>query len=258
MEDDTLAKLEESLSILMQGHRMDLIADYANKILAIDHENEYATSCLLFAYNNSQQYEKLYEAGTAALKTFPNEAWVHYSMYFYYLHKGGSDYLNAKKHIEIAIKLDPEWAELYRKLAEIYLINREPEKALKYLEEAVKLAPDRAEYRSRLGLALIRTGRVKEALTTINKALKDEPDDRDVLDTSGMVYLLSGELDKGEELLRDAIRRFPTYEYFQNHIDWIEREKKDRQSREAQGKSYTPLYIRQKDRKRFFDEDEEN
>ncbi|HLB51881.1 hypothetical protein A3F07_01920 [candidate division WWE3 bacterium RIFCSPHIGHO2_12_FULL_38_15] len=255
MEKDTIQQLENTLSVLMDSHRMDLIGEQAHKILVLNPEHRYATGCLLFSLINRHMYEELYEAGKNALKLFPNEAWVHDMMYYYYLHKGGSDYLNAKKHMEEAIKLSPESAVYYRNLAEIYLINREPEKALKHLETAVKLNPDNAEYKSRLGLSLIRSGKVNEALKIVNKALKDDPDHKDVLDTAGMVYLLSGELDKGEELFRDALSRFPTYEYFQKHLDWVEREKHDRDSRIKQYKKYTPLYLRQKDRKRFFDED---
>ncbi len=55
--------------------------------------------------------------------------------------------------------------------------------------------------------------------------------------------------------LRDAIRRLPNYNYFQQHMEWIEREKKDRERQELAGRKYTPLYLRHKGGKRFFDED---
>lgn len=85
-----------------------------------------------------------------------------------------------------------------------------------------------------------------------NQALKDGTDEARNFDTVGMIYTLAGELDKGEELFREALRMVPTYDYYQKHIDWVKREKNDRDLRHQQGKSYTPLYLRQRDTKRFF------
>ncbi len=255
MDPDKIEELENKLSIFMDTHRMDLVASEATKILALDPNHRYANYCLLFSLVNRHLYEELFSAATNVLKIFPNEGWVHSMMYYYYLSKGGADYLNAKKHIEHAISVEPENAYYYRDLAEIYLINREPEKALRFLEKAVQLDPNNEEYRSRLALALIRTGKIKEAKEMIAKTLQDNPDHKDVLDTAGMVSLLSGDITSAEQLFRDALRRFPTYDYFQKHLDWVEREKKDFESRTKQGKKYTPLYLRQTDRKRFFDED---
>lgn len=252
---DEIEKLQDTLSVLMESHRMDMIGDHAKKILALDPENEFAYYALIYSLINRQMDDELLDTCQTALKLFPNEAWVHSRIYYYYIHKGGDEYVKAKKHAETAIKLDPNESIYYRDLAEVYLINREPEKALVHLDKAVHLAPSNAEYRSRRALALVRVGRVNEALEAVDKALHDDPDHKDVLDTAGMVYLLSGEVEKAEELFRDALRRYPTYNYFQSHLEWVEREKKDKEMRLQQGKTYTPLYKRQTDRKRFFDED---
>jgi hypothetical protein len=70
-----------------------------------------------------------------------------------------------------------------------------------------------------------------------------------------MIYILLGDLEKADKFFREAIKRDPTYNYFHQHQDWIKRELHDRDLREKQGRKYTPLYIRQKQTKRFFDED---
>ena len=199
-------------------------------------------------------YDKLIESTNHALASWPNIDVFYEFVYLYYLSKGGLEYLKARDAMRKAIELNPNKAAWYRNLAEIYLINREPDKAETYLSNAVKLEPLNAEYRSRLALSQIRLHKVKESLRSITNCLRDDPDNQYVLDNAGMVYILAGEIDKAEELFRDALRRFPTYTYFQSHLDWVLKEKADKEVRLSKDLNYIPLYIRQKDRKRFFDE----
>jgi tetratricopeptide (TPR) repeat protein len=255
MINDQIAELEKSLEMLWQTHRNDFIIDTARKILNLDPQHQLANYCLIFALYRSHKYEEMFEAVQIALKYWSNRPWLHEMLYLYYLYKGGQDYIKAKEHIEIAIKLDPINAQYYRDLGEIYLINREPQKAAIYLSQAVRLKPANAEYRSRYALSLLRCHRLKECFQMADKALKDGVNDANVYDSVGMIYTLAGELDKGEELFKVALRMVPTYDYFQKHIDWVLAQKKDKQNRLAQNKKYTPLYLRHKGTKRFFDED---
>jgi len=167
MTDIALQKLEKSLEILSETHRYDLIIDTALKILSLDPQNLYATYELLRAYNNTHQYEKLIESTTRALSIWPNNDILYEFVYLYYLSKGGLEYLKARDAMLKAVELNPNNAAWHRNLAEIYLINREPEKAEKYLTNAVKLKPLNAEYRSRLALSQIRLHKVKESLEKI-------------------------------------------------------------------------------------------
>jgi tetratricopeptide (TPR) repeat protein len=255
LDVELIHQLEVGLENINQTHRTDLIIDQAKKILALDPINYFSTVCLLRAYVNSHQYELLLEAGTDALKNWPNDHRIHHLLFYYYLAKGGADYVKAKEHLEIAIKYSPNSGYLYRDLGEIYLINREPDKAERILAKAVSLTPDNPEFRSRLALAMLRNKKVQEAIAEAEKALSEAPDNHDVLDTVGMIYILCGELEKAENLFKEALKRNPTYTYFQKHLDWIEREKKDKAERLRQGKKYTPQYIRQTGSKRWFDED---
>ena len=255
MRNEQLEQLERTLETVSQTHRTDLIIDTARKILAINHTHEDAHLQLILALYKAHHYDTMFEAISTALRYWPQRPWIHYALYLYYLYQGGEDYVKAKEHIEEAIRLDPTNALFYRQLGEIYLINRESDKAITHLSKSVELRPTNAEYRSRLALALLRVHRVRESLETADQALRDGADDASVYDSVGMIYTLAGDLNKGEELFRVALRMTPTYDYFQKHIDWVLREKKDREIRERQGKRYTPLYLRHKGTKRFFDED---
>jgi Flp pilus assembly protein TadD len=257
MINDQIQQLEQTLETVSQTHRTDFIIDTARKILALSPHHEEASLQLILALYNSRQYDVMFETIQSAMTYFAQRPWIHYALYLYYLYQGGSDYIKAKEHIEKAISLNPANPLFYRNLGEIYLINREADKAVVNLSKAVELQPTNPEYRSRLALALLRMHRVNDSLDMANRALRDGADDADVYDSVGMIYTLSGDLDKGEELFRVALRMMPTYEYFQKHIDWVLREKQDREGRQRQRKQYTPLYLRHKGTKLHFDEDKE-
>ncbi len=256
MTEDMLETLERKLDNLKDSHRYDFILDTATQILAIAPTHEQANFFLIRALYGMGRYEDMLEAINGAAANFSNRAWLHFQYYLYYLYKGGQEYLKARDHIKTAISMDPSVAYYYRCAGEIYLINREADKAVPYLAQAVELAPDNAEYRARLSLGLLRMHKVRESLEMAAAALGDGAEDARVYDDIGMIYTLAGDLEKGEELFRAALRLMPTHDYFQKHIDWVIREKEDRKNRYAQGLRYTPLYLRHKGTKRFFDEDQ--
>lgn len=252
MIDEQIEQLEHTLDVVSSTHRHDLTIDTSRKLLAFDPSHKLANHHIILAFYYSQKYDEMFAAIQSALQYWARESWIHYDLYLYYLYQGGEKYLKAKEHIEKAIELDPTHAHYYRSLGELYLINREADKAAEHLKTAVDLEPTFAEYRSRYALALLRQHKVRESLQMADQALKDGTDEDRIYDTVGMIYTLAGELDKGEELFREALRRMPTYDYFQKHIDWVLREKLDREIRVKQGKGYTPLYLRQKGANRFF------
>jgi len=264
-DSNQLERLATELNALTGSHRYDLISDVATRILAIEPTNFNALVGLAVAqYQVARKSESdddfiaMRETIERALSMYPNDSYLYYLLYHYYLWYGGAQYIQARDCLLTAIQLQPRVAVYYRQLGEIYLINREADKAARYLREAVMLAPEETEYRCRLALALLRQHKVQESLAMAEGALHDAPDDMQVLDTVGMIYILMGDLEKADRFFRDAIRRDPTYNYFHQHMDWIKRELSDKRRREQQGKKYTPLYIRQKGSKRFFDEDGPN
>jgi tetratricopeptide (TPR) repeat protein len=264
-DPNQLERLMNELQALSGSHRYDLVSDIATRILTIDPTNYTALANLALAQydsgrasNSDDDFTAMHETVERALSVYPQNAYLYYILYHYFLWYGGAQYIQARDCLLTAINLQPATAVFYRQLGEIYLINREAGKAVKYLQEAARLDPEQAEYRSRLALALLRQHKVQESLSVAEQALHDAPDDMQVLDTVGMIYILTGDLDKADRFFRDAIRRDPTYNYYHQHMDWIKRELHDKKRRQQQGKKYTPLYIRQKGSKRFFDEDGPN
>lgn len=261
-DPEQFARFERELTALTGSHRYDLIMDVASKMLAMSPYNgtalyalaaaQYGRACQTHA---DEDFARMRETIERALQSYPNVPEFYHMLYLYYLWYGGEQYVLARDCLLAAIELRPDHADFYRSLGEIYLINREADKAVKHLSKAVELAPNRAEYRSRLALGLLRQHKVDESVAMAEQALHDAPDDMQVLDTVGMIYILLGDLDKANKFFRDAISRDPNYNYFQQHMEWIKRELRDREQRTRQRRKYTPLYIRQKGSKRFFDEE---
>ncbi len=163
--------------------------------------------------------------------------------------------LKARDHLIEACRIVPEESRYYRDLGEIYLINREAQKAAACFAQAIRWKPRDSDYLSRFALALLRCGDREAALRFIEVAL-DYADESDcnTFDTCGTVALLVGDLDRAKPLFEAAVKGDPRCQYYWSHIAWLERERADRREREKQGKSYTPLYVRQKQRNRYFDE----
>lgn len=261
-DSDQVQRLYNELALIASSHRYDLVADVCTRILTINPSDYIALVSLGFAqYEQARRSEQdedfmlMRTTAERALALYPDESDLHYLLFHYYLWYGGAQYVQARDCIQRAIQLNPLSSQYYRWLGEIYLINREADKAAKYLHEAVQLSPEIASYRSRYALALIRMHKVADGKAVAERALQDGPDDMRVMDDVGMIYILLGDLDKANRFFRDAIQRDPTYSYFHQHMAWIKREQRDKSQRDAHHKKYTPLYIRQKQTKRFFDED---
>lgn len=159
-----------------------------------------------------------------------------------------------------AVIADPtDWLS-YRDLGEIYLINRDHEKAYVCFHEACRLNPLDPEPKARMALAAVRLGRIGEARAFVEEVKRAAGSDTTVdpmtFDSAGMVKLLLGEFDEAEELLRKALSYRPHYPYFLSHIRLLTTERSDHASRISSGRRYTPLYIRQRGGLRYFDDKE--
>ncbi|MGI6525514.1 MAG: tetratricopeptide repeat protein [Bdellovibrionota bacterium] len=255
MSAELLSKALEYCQILAETHRNDLLRDKAREALSISPGHSTALMYLCRSSYNLGLYDELEETVRLAIKLHPQEPHFYFYLYLFFLHIGGAAYLDARRAIGEALRLRPESALYHRELGEVYLINWEPEKARECLQEAVRLDPNNAETISRLGLAELRCGNHNQAIQLAHNALMLSPDNQSVYNNAGQIFLFSGELDEAEKLFREALRRFPTYEYFQRQLSNCEREKSDRRERQLKNLRYTPLVLRQKGRKRFFDEE---
>jgi len=257
LKDFTLKQWEDYLKTSQTEDQLKAYVVARHIIKNIDPKNKFAFQALIKAwegYGNVQVIDPQ-PYTSKAVEYFPEESWSHEALAMYYFWQGEENYLKSRKQFEKGLEIDPDNKKFHRMLGEIYLINREPDKAIVYLKKAWDLDPENTEYMTRYAISLVRQQRIQEATELVEQALKKDRLDEYVYDNIGMVYILLGELDRAEKYFKRACEILPKYSYFQSHVEWIEKEKQDKNNRLALGKWYTPLYIRQKNIKRFFDGD---
>ncbi|GAI65976.1 unnamed protein product, partial [marine sediment metagenome] len=76
----------------------------------------------------------------------------------------------AKLYLEKALEIDVKYSEPYNNLGNIYLEEKEYEKAIELYKKALGLNPDYAAAHSNLGLAYKRLKRISEAVEHFKKA----------------------------------------------------------------------------------------
>lgn len=243
----------------LSWHRPDLIESYAKEVLKLEPEHPEAMYYLVCSYSTMQNFPLLLENCRTALRLFPEEIWpyLHLGHYYFYHCQADCYYyaLQVYKHVLRICPFGRLAERAVRQIAEIYLINWEPEKSASWLEHALKFNPTEAEYLSRYALAQLRCRNPKLAVNLAEKALSQDPGDKDNMTNCAMVFLYSGSLDQAEELCRSALAEKPDYVYFQRQLTNCLREKEDRSRRQRQGLRYTPLYLRQRGTQKHFDEE---
>jgi tetratricopeptide (TPR) repeat protein len=208
-------------------------------------------------------YEKLELMIRSMLDRTPHssKSWRKYGWYFleHVQDETTEARVKTRDAFATALAYNPaDWLN-YRDLGEIYLINRDHEKAYVCFHEASRLNPRNPEPLARLSLAAVRLRRIDEARRLVDRVQRMASESRRpvkhmTFDSAGMTLLLLGEFDGAEFLIRRALELAPGHGYYLSHLKMLERERKDSESRENRGKRYTPLYLRQGGTLRYFDE----
>lgn len=81
--------------------------EQAKKGLELDETEVECFITLLFAYNNTKQYEQFSEVEKTALTLYPDSRYVHHNLSIIYSYK--KDFEKAEEHSSIAVKLNPDY-----------------------------------------------------------------------------------------------------------------------------------------------------
>jgi adenylate cyclase len=107
-----------------------------------------------------------------------------------------------------ALSLDENNFEAHRLLSQIYLIQRQHEKAIEESELSVSLAPSAADAVFTLGIILRFSGKVKEAISMHKKAIRLNPmPSASYLYQLGLCYVFIGEYDKAIAICKKALHK---------------------------------------------------
>jgi len=119
--------------------------------------------------------------------------------------------LKARQTIERIIGSVPDFADAHRLLAQIYIQEQKPKRALQAAQKAVNLSPDAAACYLSLAAALENIGQHQEAETTLLQALDIDPDDAKTHFILGNNYKIQGKLHAAEHAYRSAIKIQPEF-----------------------------------------------
>jgi len=83
---------------------------------------------------------------------------------------------SARKYYEMAVKLNPNYAEAVNNLGTVYYAKKSYRRAISYYRRALKLAPDSASMYSNLGTAYFARKQYEPATAAFQTALKLDPE----------------------------------------------------------------------------------
>lgn len=107
---------------------------------------------------------------------------------------------------EAALKQGAGSAEVLNRVAELYLINSNPARAVQLLHRSLQESPGQLPVYSGLNEAFLALGRLDSALYYVYEARRLAPDNSGVRSQLGYLYLQSGDLDRARVHLDSALQ----------------------------------------------------
>ncbi len=95
------------------------------------------------------------------------------------------DFKSAMENYQMALRLDPTYAEAINNIGTIYYAQRKHKRAIREYKKALKLAPESASIYSNLGTAYFARKKYKDAFAAYQKALELDPNVFEHRNTAG-------------------------------------------------------------------------
>ncbi len=156
-----------------------------------DYENAFYHNSLAFALVQAEQYDEAIEHYQYAINLNPDNEWT-----AIVCQALGSLYGQIKENpdaaltmFQTALVLDPNSADAYISIGDLYLDCSDLDSAIKAYCEAIKLAPDSARAYCKMGIALWEKDYLEEAIIAYNKAISFNPDYDIAYNNLGVIYL---------------------------------------------------------------------
>jgi adenylate cyclase len=124
----------------------------------------------------------------------------------------------ASKNVKKALALDDEDYVAHLALAHLYMARKQGDQAKAALERAISINPNGADAYALLGNVFTMTGKPEEAINLIEKAMRLNPIPPDYhLDFLGNAYQFSGRYEDAIEVYKKVLRRSPNFVF--SHIN---------------------------------------
>jgi tetratricopeptide (TPR) repeat protein len=128
---------------------------------------------------------------------------------------------DSEHFFKMSVKLSPMLADGHRGLGNVYLHQKEYEKARKALEKALDLDKKDVSTLNSLGLAYVRQNMVDDGIRKYRIALSLDPTDSRVLFNIGLAFEIKGDLQDAKEAFQRAIAANPAFDKAKRNLDRI-------------------------------------
>ncbi len=115
----------------------------------------------------------------------------------------------ATQLIQAAIKADPNQADFFLSLGQVFNKKRQPDKSLACFKKAIAINPTMISAYLYLALVHLESGQTDEAVATLNQALHTAPDFIDAHLMLGRIYLNRDQLSEAISCFENALRISP-------------------------------------------------
>ncbi|VAX10968.1 Tetratricopeptide TPR_2 repeat protein [hydrothermal vent metagenome] len=124
----------------------------------------------------------------------------------------------ALKHYREAIRINPDYPNVYYNLGTILRSKGDIEGATLNLHTALALDPKFAQAHDGMGIILAGHGRIREAIAHFTKAIELQPDFASAHNNLGVSYIQQGDLEQAITHFRTALKIIPDYTRAKNYL----------------------------------------
>ena len=142
-----------------------------------------------------------------AIALAPEQPMLRYNLAVALLRQGKA--VDAIPEFELAISMQPDFADAHRELGNAYSLNNEPLRAISSYEKAAELDPGSAATQNNLGSTYLDLDRNDEAIECFQKAVALQPDFVDAYDRLASTLINQFKFDKAIKLLKTATGKLP-------------------------------------------------
>ncbi len=121
-------------------------------------------------------------------------------------------YKEASELLEIAVKNNVEFADLYNLLSQACYYQKDYKAAAKYVRKAVEKEPDNTIYLNQLALSLKEIGEIEEAKKAYNRVIKLDPENKQALFNKAIMLSQTDGRDEAIKILKRLVAKDPSFE----------------------------------------------
>lgn len=204
---DTYAHTGHMSGLMTEKKARALGEQAAKDALELDPNCAEAMAALALIYANQERQKEAFDLMRKSVELKPNDAHSLHRISWMYANKG--DMKKAIEEMRLAQKLDPQSAYLNQFLAEMLLLDRQPDEAIPFLEKTLEIEPNSVSARWVWINALEQKGLLDEAEEKIRNIrnqfkLENNPSLKLAL---ARVYAKNGKESQARDILADVLKK---------------------------------------------------